>query len=212
MWTQWQGCTAPSADWRGEVFAQGSIGCLNLHVTPHWRQTGWTTLPGSKHPSSHNTRPASPPFQRPWTSSLIVCQMRRDYFNCSGKTTQILKMWATGLCEWAQPHSLSVMPAWTTGGTDVICERETDMSGEGEWERWREREEEGETGEGRETEREGEEERCNEARLQGWTQSVSLPPFFQYPLLMKFHLDCKCSVIYHHKCVMGPWIQWHCAG
>lgn len=34
--------------------------------------------------------------------------------------------------------------------------------------------------------------------------SLSLPPFFQYPLLMKFHLDCKCSVIYHHKCVMGP--------
>lgn len=61
-------------------------------------------------------------------------------------------------------------------------------------------------------EEEGAEERCNEARLQGWTQSHSLSPFFQYPLLMKFHLDCKCSVIYHHKCVMGPWIQWHCAG
>lgn len=52
-----------------------------------------------------------------------------------------------------------VMPSWTTGGTDVICEKETDESGE----RVRETEEKRVGG----TEREGEEERCNEAKLQG---------------------------------------------
>lgn len=39
----WCGCSdraaeRPGADWRGEVFAQGSIGRLNLHVTLHQRQ------------------------------------------------------------------------------------------------------------------------------------------------------------------------------
>lgn len=81
-----------------------------------------------------------------------------------------------------------VMPRWTTGGTDVICEGDADKKSV------RDRGEE----RGRE--------RKSDAMRQGYRDEgkASLPPFFQYPLLMKFHLDCKCSVIYHHKCVMGP--------
>lgn len=56
-------------------------------------------------------------------------------------------------------RTLNAMPAWTTGGTDVICEEGTDDTGE----RGRKREDEG----GRGGQREGEEERRNEARLQG---------------------------------------------
>ena len=50
-----------------------------------------------------------------------------------------------------------VMPRWTTGGTDVICEGDTDKKSVRD--RGEERQRKGE--------REGEEERCNEARLQG---------------------------------------------
>lgn len=96
------------------------------------------------------------------------------------------------------------MPSWTTGGTDVICEKETDKRGEIERNGVK-----GVEGWGwgglRETERDREGGREREMR-QGYRdeRKESLPPFFQYPLLMKFHLDCKCSVIYHHKRVMGP--------
>lgn len=52
-----------------------------------------------------------------------------------------------------------------------------DMRGRNGWHR-REREKEGDRRGGGGGQREGEEERRNEARLQGWTQNVSLPPFF----------------------------------
>lgn len=81
------------------------------------------------------------------------------------KTTHFLKMSVTELCSLTQPKSIYVMPSWTTGGTDVICEEETEDSGERECERWRRREW-GRQGKG-ERQKEGEEERCNEARLQG---------------------------------------------
>lgn len=93
------------------------------------------------------------------------------------------------------------MPSWTTGGTDVICEKETDDGGESV----RDGGEESGGDKGRERDRGRE--RKRDAMRQGYRDerkaSLSLL-FFQYPLLMKFHLDCKCSVIYHHKCVMGP--------
>ena len=38
-------------------------------------------------------------------------------------------MSAAELCSLTHPQSLYVMPSWTTGGTDVICEKETDESG-----------------------------------------------------------------------------------
>lgn len=76
-------------------------------------------------------------------------------------------MSATELRSLTEPQSLYVMPSWTTGGTDVICERETDKAGERERERDRGKERGGDRGREREAEREGEEEICNEARLQG---------------------------------------------
>lgn len=49
-------------------------------------------------------------------------------------------MSATELRSLTEPQSLYVMPSWTTWGTDVICERETDKAGERERERQRKRE------------------------------------------------------------------------
>lgn len=80
----------------------------------------------------------------------------------------------------------------------MICEEGTDETGESG---------KRETDEGGEGERDRGRERKRDEMRQGYRDerktSLSLH-FFQYPLLMKFHLDCKCSVIYHHKCVMGP--------
>lgn len=126
----------------------------------------------------------------------IYLQTSRCYLNDSVKTTQSPKVWVAGLCE-----RLMRCPLGPQGALMWYVR-----------ERKRQKRKKNRGRQEREREQDGEEERCNEARLRGWTQSVSLPSFFQYPLLMKFHLDCKCSVIYHHKCVMGPWIQWHCAG
>lgn len=65
------------------------------------------------------------------------------------------------------------MPSWTTGGTDVICEREkqTRVERESVKDRRKKKETQSEAGKAKGKEREkewdGEEERCNEARLRG---------------------------------------------
>lgn len=66
------------------------------------------------------------------------------------------------------------MPSWTTGGTDVICEREKQTRVERESvkdRRKKKKETQSEAGKAKGKEREkewdGEEERCNEARLRG---------------------------------------------
>lgn len=66
------------------------------------------------------------------------------------------------------------MPSWTTGGTDVICEREKQTRVERECvkdRRKKKKETQSEAGKAKGKEREkewdGEEERCNEARLRG---------------------------------------------
>lgn len=66
------------------------------------------------------------------------------------------------------------MPSWTTGGTDVICEREKQTTVERESvkdRRKKKKETQSEAGKAKGKEREkewdGEEERCNEARLWG---------------------------------------------
>lgn len=71
-----------------------------------------------------------------------------------------------------------VMPSWTTGGTDVICEKETDEWRESARDRGKES---GETEKGRET---GREERKRDAMRQGYRdeRKVSLSlHFFNIP-------------------------------
>lgn len=209
MWTWWRGSEL-GADWRGEVFAQGSIGCLNLHVTLHPRQGRWRWRwreGGTFYPFAVSTL-----WQRKTTvAETFACvpswvSLEMAALELKKKEERNKKQHFSWLKN-ASDRDLGVSHGafmWCPVGPQgalMWYVRENQMRESG-----RERESGGDRG------REGEEDRCNEARLQGWTQSVSLPPFFQYPLLMKFHLDCKCSVIYHHKCVMGPWIQWHCAG
>lgn len=189
MWTRRQGCTEPRAEERRGV-------CSGIYrmFEPTCNTTPRTEKGGRVFPAPHVC---------PLTVAVTTAQHRRHVCLQSSPAEKTMlskrRHERNSLPKSVSGRSWNVMPAWTTGGTDVICEEEMDDTGETD-EGW---------GGGR---REGEEERRNEARLQGWTQNVSLPPFFQYSLLMKFHLDCKCSVIYHHKCVMGPWIQWHCAG
>lgn len=85
---------------------------------------------------------------RLYTAAKSAYKMRRCFPKCNT------------LAKSLGGRTLYAMPAWTTGGTDVICVEGTDDTGES----GRKRETEDEGGE---RQREGEEEKRNEARLQG---------------------------------------------
>ena len=112
------------------------------NTTP--KTEGGTSPLSSRHPSFHRTLSASPHCHRVKKNTVAVCLPaslpvdRRYYFEWQREKT-LPKMSATELRSLTEPQSLSVMPSWTTGGTDVICERETDKAGDRERDRERER-------------------------------------------------------------------------
>lgn len=116
-----------SADWRREVFAQGSIGRLNLHVTLHRRQLS----------SAPDIQPFTtlclhlPIFPKKTTKTECLAVSlplnKPIYFEWQHKNNTVLKMSATEQYEGIT--ATDVMPSWTTGGTDVICEKGTDKRG-----------------------------------------------------------------------------------
>lgn len=154
MWTQWQGCTVPSADWRGEVFAQGSIGRLNLHVTLHRRQRGnkppqlQTAIP-----PPHYARIAAflkrktPPPHIYLRATLKTSQY---YSNGDMRTTHVYTMSATELWECTGLEWLVWCPVGPQGALmwymkkkqtrgERECERRRGEKREGERQRGRER-------------------------------------------------------------------------
>lgn len=90
----WCGCTEPSADRRGEVFAEGSIRCLNLHVGLHQEQRRGSF-----------SAPAICPFSVCMSTALHrrhVCPqssrlIRRSFPKCDMNATPFLKVWPAEL-------------------------------------------------------------------------------------------------------------------